>query len=204
MKKILRELLADKYRRKLQKLQIKLKLFYTKDLLRHLGKRAEIGDYTYGKPRVLHWQEDTKLKIGKFCAISDEVTIFLGGNHRSDWATIYPFPGLISEWPLAERIADHNVSKGNVVIGNDVWIGYGATIMSGVNIGDGAVIGAYALVTRDVPPYAIVGGNPAKEIKRRFDDETIEKLLKLKWWEWPIEKIQSNIETLCSENVKSL
>ena len=90
MKKFLREILQDKYRRKLQKIQIVLGFFYTKDRLRHLGYRAEIGDYSYGKPLVFHWEENTKLKIGKFCSISDEVKIFLGGNHRVDWISTFP------------------------------------------------------------------------------------------------------------------
>ncbi len=204
MKKFLREILQDKYRRKLQRIQIALGLFYTKDLLKYLGKRVEIGEYSYGKPRVLHWQEETKLKMGKFCSISDEVTIFLGGNHRADWLTTYPFPGLTGEWPEAKDIKNHNISKGDVVIGSDVWIGYGASIISGVTIGDGAVIGAYALVTKDVAPYAIVGGNPAKEIRKRFDDQTIERLLKMSWWNWPIEKIKTQLDILCSNNVDKI
>ena len=204
MKKFLREILQDKYRRKLQRIQIALGFFYTKDRLKHLGQRAEIGDYTYGKPLVFHWEENTKLKIGKFCSISDEVKIFLGGNHRADWATTYPFAGLTGEWKEAGEIKEHNVSKGDVVIGNDVWIGFGASILSGVTIGDGAVIGAFALVTKDVAPYAIVGGNPAKEIKKRFDDEKIAKLLEVKWWNWEIEKIRKNIPALCSENIEEI
>lgn len=204
MKKFLRAVLKDKYRKKLQRIQIALGLFYTKDLLRYLGDRAEIGDYTYGKPLVFHWEEETKLKIGKFCSISDEVKIFLGGNHRIDWTTTYPFAGLTGEWPEAETVSDHNISKGDVVIGNDVWIGYGASILSGVTIGDGAVIGAFALVTKDVAPYSIVGGNPAKEIKKRFSEEKIAELLKLKWWNWPVEKIKKNIPQLCSENIQEI
>lgn len=204
MKKFLREILQDKYRRKLQRIQIALGFFYTKDRLRHLGQRAEIGDYTYGKPLVFHWEENTKLKIGKFCSISDEVKIFLGGNHRSDWATTYPFAGLTGEWMEAVEIKDHNVSRGDVVIGNDVWIGFGANILSGITIGDGAVIGAFALVTKDVAPYTIVGGNPAKEIRKRFDDEKIDELLKTKWWNWKIEKIRKNIPLLCSANIEKI
>lgn len=204
MKKFLREVLKDKSRRKLQRLQIILKFFYTKDRLKHLATRVEIGDHTYGKPLVFHWEEDTKLKIGKFCSISDEVKIFLGGNHRADWISTYPFPGLPGEWPNAKSIDGHNISKGDVAIGNDVWIGYGANILSGVTIGDGAVIGAFSLVTKDVAPYAIVGGNPAREIKKRFDDEKIEKLLELKWWNWPEDKIKKNLSLLCSQEVDKI
>lgn len=204
MKKFLREILKDRSRRKLQRLQIILKFFYTKDRLKHLAGRVEIGDHTYGKPLVFHWEENTKLKIGKFCSISDEVKIFLGGNHRADWISTYPFPGLTGSWPEAASIEDHNVSKGNVIIGNDVWIGYGANILSGVTIGDGAVIGAFSLVTKDVAPYSIVGGNPAKEIRKRFDDGQIEKLLKLKWWDWSDDKIKKNLRILCSSEIDKI
>lgn len=204
MKKFLREILQDKYRKKLQRIQIALGFFYTKDRLRHLGMRAEVGDYSYGKPLVFHWEEKTKLKIGKFCSISDEVRIFLGGNHRADWVSTYPFAGLTGEWPEAEGIEDHNVSKGDVVIGNDVWIGFGATILSGVTIGDGAVIGANALVAKDVAPYAIVGGNPAKEIKKRFSDDEIAALSKIQWWNWPIEKIKKNIANICCNDIENV
>ncbi|MEI7891293.1 MAG: CatB-related O-acetyltransferase [bacterium] len=204
MKKFLREILQDKYRKKLQRIQILFGLFYTKDRLKHLGDRAEVGDYSYGKPLVFHWEEKTKLKIGKFCSISDEVKIFLGGNHRSDWVSTYPFAGLSGQWPEAQEISDHNVSKGDVVIGNDVWIGFGANILSGVKIGDGAVIAAFALVTKDVAPYAIVGGNPAREIKKRFNDDQISSLLEVQWWNWPIEKIKKNINNICSNNVENI
>lgn len=204
MKKILRAVLSDKTRKKLQRIQMALGLFYTKDLLRYLGERAEVGEYSYGKPRVLHWQEQTKLKIGKYCSISDEVTIFLGGNHRADWVSTFPFAGYPHLWSNAAEVTDYNVSRGDVVIGNDVWIGYGAAIMSGVTIGDGAVIGAYALVTKDVAPYAIVGGNPAKEIRKRFDDETVAKLLGIRWWNWPAEKVQKNAALLSSGDMEKI
>lgn len=204
MKKILRAVLGDKTRKRLQRIQMALGLFYTKDLLRYLGERAEIGEYSYGKPRVLHWQEQTKLKIGKYCSISDEVTIFLGGNHRADWVSTFPFAGYPHLWPSTTGITEYNVSRGDVVIGNDVWIGYGAAIMSGVRIGDGAVIGAYALVTKNVAPYAIVGGNPTKEIRKRFDDETITKLLRLGWWNWSVEKVQKNAALLSSGDIEKI
>ncbi len=175
--------------------------FYTKDLLKGLGKLVEVGDFTYGNPKIMHWGENARLKIGKFCSIAENVVIFLGGNHRHDWVTTYPFPALSQDWPEAKDIVGHPATKGDVIIGNDVWIGYGAVILSGVKIGDGAVIGAMSVVRRDVEPYAIVAGNPAIEIKKRFDEKTIEKLLKLKWWDWSIEKIKKSVKDLCSNNI---
>ncbi len=178
--------------------------FYTKDLLSNLGDLVEIGDFTYGKPEILHWGEPTKLKIGKFCSIADGVKIFLGGNHRSDWITTYPFSALTTEWPEAKDIIGHPASNGNVVIGNDVWIGNGAVILSGVKIGDGAIVGANAVIRKNVPPYSIFIGNPAIEIRKRFDKETIERLLNIKWWDWPIEKIRDNVASLCNTDLRFL
>lgn len=176
--------------------------FYTKDLLKEYGKIIEIGDYTYGKPKILHWGEDAILRIGKYCSIAEEVKIFLGGNHRKDWITTYPFPAITDEWPEAQNISGHPSTKGNVIIGNDVWIGFGVTILSGVEIGDGAIIAAGSVVTSNVSPYAIFGGNPARLLKKRFDDCIIEELLKIRWWDWTEKKINKNIELLCSDKIE--
>jgi acetyltransferase-like isoleucine patch superfamily enzyme len=181
-----------------------LKNFYTKDILLDIADIADIGDYTYGKPRVFHWGEDARLKIGKFCSIADDVVIFLGGNHRHDWVTTYPFSALLEDWPTAKDVKGHPATNGDVVIGNDVWIGYGVTIMSGVNIGHGAVIGAKSVVTKNIEPYSIVAGNPAKEIKKRFSNDDIEKLLNACWWNWSLEKIKDNVEFLCSNNIDKI
>lgn len=182
--------------------------YYTKKSLENCIKCniAEIGDFTYGRPKIFHWGEKAKLKIGKFSSISSDVKIFLGGNHRYDWITTYPFSAreLAEIWPEAIGIDGHPATKGDVIIGNDVWIGYGAIILSGVKIGDGAVIGASAVVTRNVSPYSIVAGNPAREIKKRFSDDAIKKLLEIKWWDWSDEKIKKNIKILCSKNVVEL
>lgn len=160
----------------------------------------EIGEYTYGVPRVVF--PNGKLRIGKFCSIAWDVTIYLGGNHRIDWFALYPFGG--PRWPEAESLQDVIASKGDVEIGNDVWIGSNVIIMSGVTIGDGAVIGAGSVVSSDVEPYTIVAGNPARPVKKRFSDEVIEKLLELKWWDWPLEKIRKNVLVICSSNEEKL
>ena len=173
--------------------------FYTKDIL--IGDIYQIGEFTYGRPQVITFSEGTKLEIGKFCAIAANVKIFLGGNHRTDWVSTYPFPALAQKWPEANPIKGHPVSKGDVIIGNDVWIGDGAVIYSGVRIGNGAVVGGQSVVTNDVAPYAVVAGNPAKLVRMRFDAATIEKLLAIQWWSWPIEKIRQNMHLICSQNI---
>ncbi|PWA09992.1 CatB-related O-acetyltransferase [Flavobacterium laiguense] len=176
--------------------------FFTKDFF--LGKKYLIGDFTYGCPNVIFENNDANLCIGKFCSIAEHVTIFLGGNHRTDWVSTYPFNVLNDYFPDASSIKGHPATKGDVVIGNDVWIGRGAVIMSGVKIGNGAVVAAYALVTNDIGDYEIWGGNPAKLLKKRFDEETISKLQKLKWWDWEIKEIIENVEHLCSNNIDNL
>jgi acetyltransferase-like isoleucine patch superfamily enzyme len=176
--------------------------FYTKNVLKR--EDCIVGDHTYGKPEILEWGEGKKLFIGKYCSIASRVNIFLGGNHRTDWLTTYPFNVINDDFPAALAITGHPSSKGDVIIGNDVWIGFGATIMSGVSIGDGAVIGAYTVVTKDVEPYTIVAGNPMRIIKKRFDDTTIQKLLALKWWDWDEKKINEHIAILCSSDTQKI
>lgn len=158
-----------------------------------------IGEHTYGSPNVYHWGDETKLRIGKYCSIADDVVILLGGEHRIDWTTTYPFSAFSSLWGQSSRVSGHPVSKGDVIIGNDVWIGHGAVILSGVSIGDGAVIGAGSIVTRSVPDYGIVAGNPAKVIKFRFGPDVIESLQKLQWWNWDEKKITESIPILMSK-----
>ena len=137
-----------------------------------------------------------RLIIGKFCSIACGVRfMFTGGNHTMRSLSTYPFPVFPDEWDLNETdVALAWDNKGDIVIGNDVWIGYEAVIMQGVNIGDGAIIGTRSIVTKDVPPYTVVGGNPAKPIRKRFDDATINKLLEMQWWNLNPERIQ---EVLC-------
>ncbi len=141
-----------------------------------------------------------RLIIGKFCSIACGAKfLFNSANHTLTSLSTYPFPIFYEDWGLdAKDVAEAWDNKGDIVIGNDVWIGYEAVIMAGVTIGDGAVIGTRAVVTKDVPPYTIVGGVPAKTIGRRFSSETISALLELKWWDWPAERIARNIEAIKS------
>ena len=162
---------------------------------------VSIGEYTYGYVKVNYWGENYRLSIGKFCSIAEGVEIFLGGNHRVDWLSTYPFPSRTSYFPEAKNIKGHPSTKGNVVIGNDVWLGKDSMIMSGVTIGDGAVIGARSVITSDVEPYSIVAGNPGRFIRKRFNIEVVQDLLRIRWWDWPIEKIHENVPNLCSGNV---
>lgn len=173
------------------------KPLYTKDYFK--DKKFAIGEYTYGHPTVLFENDNTTLTIGKFCSISTNVTIFLGGNHRYDWNTTYPFNVFTDEFPFAKNIKGHPSSNGDVVIGNDVWLGQGVTIMSGITIGDGAILATNSVVTKNVGAYEIWGGNPSRLIRKRFDDEKIEELLQIKWWDKDLSFIEKNIELLCSD-----
>lgn len=161
--------------------------------------RVSVGRFTYGSPQFRLWDDSERINIGSFCSIAEEVFIFGGGEHRVDWITTFPLRIAFGD-DLAGQDG-HPATKGETKIGNDVWIGFRATILSGVTVGDGAVIGAGAVVAKDVPPYAIVIGNPAKVIKYRFSPIEIQKLLKISWWEWDVEKIKSNIGLLSHSNV---
>ncbi|MBU3153706.1 CatB-related O-acetyltransferase [Clostridium estertheticum] len=169
----------------------------------------KVGDYTiyndfnndprdFEKNNVLYQYtvNNDKLIIGKFCSIACKAKFLMtSGNHTMKSLSNYTFPIFYEEgdFPVS-NITDAWDNKGDIEIGNDVWIGYDAIIMSGVKIGDGAIFGTRAVVTKDVPPFTIVGGVPAKVIKKRYDDDTISKLLKIKWWNWTYEKIQANIK----------
>lgn len=174
-----------------------------------------VGDYTYYDDfeTVENFEKNVKylfdftgdqLIIGKFCMIASDVTFIMNGaNHLSDAVSTYPFAIFGGDWTNAMEGKSYPVKK-NTVIGNDVWIGYGATIMPGVTIGDGSIIATKAVVTKDVAPYSIVGGNPAKEIRKRFSDSDIKRLLDIQWWHWPIEKITEQVQNLTSKNIDSL
>ena len=144
-----------------------------------------IGNHTYGSEDLIIFKFNhiSRCDIGKYCSLADNIKIFLGGNHRYDWISTYPF-GLVNQKVFEVVPCPANpYTSGDIIIGNDVWIGHSATIMSGVTIGDGAVIAANSHIVKDVEPYTVVGGNPAQYIKKRFDDKIIKLLLELKWWD---------------------
>lgn len=181
----------------------------------NLPKRpnVEIGDYTYysdNKKSPEHFYDNIehhyeflgdKLVIGKFCAIAEGVKFIMNGaNHQMDGFTTYPFYIFDSGWEKVTPQIEQLPFKGDTVIGNDVWIGQNVTIMPGIKIADGAIIAANSTVVKDVETYTIVGGNPAKAIKKRFSDEKIELLLKIQWWNWGVKKIFESLEELVSTN----
>jgi acetyltransferase-like isoleucine patch superfamily enzyme len=157
---------------------------------------AQVGRFTYGSPKFLRFPSACRAQIGSFCSIADCVTFVLGGEHIGQRNTTYPinllFPDLNLHW--------HEKTKGPTVVGHDVWIGYRATILSGVNIGTGAIIGACSVVVSDVEPYSIVAGNPAKKIGVRKTPEQIAELLESNWWTWDFDKIRSHALWLLSDS----
>jgi acetyltransferase-like isoleucine patch superfamily enzyme len=162
--------------------------------------RATVGSQTYGECLIhVGRGERARVHIGAYCSIAAGVEFVVGGNHRPDWVSTYPFRVL---WGMPGAWSDgHPREERDIEIGSDVWIGTQAMILPGARVGDGAVIAARALVTGDVRPYAIVGGTPAREIRRRFDDEQVQALLELRWWEWPEERIREHVDRLSSPDV---
>ena len=190
---------------------------YLKDVI--TAPNIQVGDYTiyndfvhdprdFEKNNVLYHCpiNGDRLIIGKFCSIACGAKfLFTSGNHSMKSLSTYTFPIFFDEWDLdAKSICDAWNNKGDTVIGNDVWIGYEAVIMPGVKIGDGAVIGTRAVVTKDVPPYTIVGGVPAEFIRMRYDRETVSRLERLCWWDWDEEKIRRNIPAILSRDLDAL
>ena len=183
------------------------------------GHNISVGDYTiyndfvrdpveFERNNVLYHYpvNGDRLVIGKYCSIACGAKFLLNSaNHTLRSLSTYPFPIFYEAWgtPVSE-VSSAWDNRGDIVIGNDVWIGYEAVIMSGVTIGDGAIIGARSVVTKDIPPYTIVGGVPARQIRRRFSEETIAALLELKWWNWPREKIARKIEAIKNGDMKAL
>lgn len=192
-------------------------IVYLKDVV--TGPNIEIGEYTiyndfvrdprdFEKNNVLYHYpvNGDRLKIGKFCSIACGAKfLFTSGNHSMQSLSTYTFPIFYEEWGLdAKDIRSAWDNKGDITIGNDVWIGYEAVILSGVTIGDGAIVGARAVVTKDVPPYTIVAGVPARPIRKRFDEETIAKLQALRWWDWDEERLKRCIPAIQSGDMAAL
>lgn len=190
---------------------------YLKDVI--TGPNVEVGEYTiyndfvrdprdFEKNNVLYHYpiNGDRLVIGRFCSIACGAKfMFTSGNHSMQSLANYTFPIFFDEWGLdAKDICNAWDNKGDTVIGNDVWIGYEAVIMSGVKIGDGAVIGTRAVVTKDVPPYTIVGSVPAKPIRRRFDDATVEKLEALRWWDWDKDRLKRALPAIQAGDIAAL
>lgn len=174
----------------------------------------EVGDYTYyDDPKgVERFEENVlyhfdfigdRLVIGRFCSIAAETRFIMnGGNHATTWFTTFPFPVFGNGWE--EAAPDSWPHRGDTVVGHDVWIGYGATIMPGVTIGNGAIVASRSVVTRDVEPYAVVGGNPAEVIRYRFDPEVRARLGEIAWWDWDVAKITRNVKAICSGDLSTL
>ena len=161
-------------------------------------RRFEIGEWSYGTPTIVDWSDGATLRIGRFCSIAGGVTILLGGEHHGSWVSTYPFAEM---FPGAGGMPRQSRTLGDVIIGSDVWIGREALIRSGCRIGNGAIVGARSVVTREVPDYAVVAGSPARLVRLRFSEAQIQSLLRIAWWNWSIEAIQSALPLLNSANI---
>jgi virginiamycin A acetyltransferase len=176
---------------------------------------VEVGDYTYyddpGDPEaferqnVLYHYGPERLVIGKYCALGQGATFIMNGaNHRMDGPSTFPFPIMGGAWAEHFDLITGLPARGDTVVGNDVWLGYQTMVMPGVRIGSGAIVAAGAVVVDDVPEYGIVGGNPARLIRKRFSDEEIERLLAVAWWDWPPEKVTRNVRSVMTGSIADL
>lgn len=161
----------------------------------------QVDEFSYCNAEISTFGDGTRLTIGKFCSIAKGTSIIVGGEHRTDWCSTYPFNEMIEEFGYIEG---HPASKGDIIIGNDVWIASRCIILSGVHIGNGSVIAANTVVAKDVEPYTIFGGNPARVIRKRFDDQTIKKLEEIQWWNWEYEYIYDAVPILQSNRIDQL
>ncbi|WP_344844636.1 CatB-related O-acetyltransferase [Kribbella ginsengisoli] len=176
---------------------------------------VEVGDYSYYddpveperfvETNVLYHYGPEKLRIGKYCALGEGTTFVMNGaNHRMDGPSTFPFPIMGGAWAEHFGLITGLPGRGDTVVGNDVWFGYGATVMPGVRIGDGAIIAARAVVVDDVPAYGIVGGNPAKLVRKRFGEDEIARLLEVAWWDWPPEKVTRHVPAIMAGSIEEL
>lgn len=189
------------------------KLVFLKNIVK--AKNIIIGDYTYfddfrhGPERfeehnvLYNYNPNIRLIIGKFCALAAETRFIMAGDHKLDGFSTYPFASFGGLWESAYNLLDLP-AKGDILVGNDVWFGYDSIVRSGVTIGNGAIIAMRAVVVKDVPAYSIVAGNPARVVKMRFDDKTIERLQKIAWWDWSIDKINRNLRLICHRDLDRL
>jgi len=162
-------------------------------------KEFDVGEWTFGHPTVMYHRPGRQLTVGRFCSIAWDCVIMLGGNHNMNYISTYAFGHLMNDDFVAP---DNEATKGNVTIGHDCWVANGSLILSGVTIGHGAIVGARSVVAKDVPPYGIVAGNPAKFIRYRIPEHLIPKMLEIAWWDWPIEKIKEARTMLLSPNIE--
>lgn len=167
----------------------------------HYPGKYSFGVGSYGLPKVHDWDEGATLRIGAYCSIAMNVQIFLGGHHHSEWVSTYPFSEMLMN---VDGIPRASFSRGDVVIGNDVWLCSGCMVLSGVTIGDGAIISAGAIVNRNVEPYSIVAGNPARHVRWRFDESIRAALLDMAWWSWEPEEVARIAHILCGNDINAL
>ena len=195
--------MIKKFLTKFKKKKIYKNYFLKDNLKKEIESNlVEVGRWSYGKPNILRWDWKSKLIIGNFCSLGPDIDFYIGGNHRLDWISTSPLPApqFDSVFKKAKNIKNFNKSNGDIIIGHDVWIGGRTTILSGVKIGTGAVIAAGSVVVNDVGPYSISGGNPNKEIRKRFNEDVIKKLLESEWWNLTDDDINYLSEHLLSNN----
>ena len=195
--------MIKKFLTKFKKKKIYKNYFLKDNLKKEIESNlVEVGRWSYGKPNILRWDWKSKLIIGNFCSLGPDIDFYIGGNHRLDWISTSPLPApqFDSVFKKAKNIKNFNKSNGDIIIGHDVWIGGRTTILSGVKIGTGAVIAAGSVVVNDVGPYSISGGNSNKEIRKRFNEDVIKKLLESEWWNLTDDDINYLSEHLLSNN----
>jgi len=196
-------MMIKKFLNKFKKKKIYKNYFLKDNLKKEIeSDLVEVGRWSYGKPNILRWDWKSKLIIGNFCSLGPDIDFYIGGNHRLDWISTSPLPApqFDSVFKKAKNIKNFNKSNGDIIIGHDVWIGGRTTILSGVKIGTGAVIAAGSVVVNDVGPYSVSGGNPNKEIGKRFNEDIIKKLLESEWWNLTDNDIDHLSEYLLSNN----